>query len=257
VANEQLRSGLARAEVDVDELAAQLEVDAKTVQRWLGGRVPHPRHRARIAAALQLDEHDLWPDAAPAAGPADDRQDLAGIYTHAGDVRAPDWRVLLSTARQQVDLLDTTLSALLTVPGTVDLLAEKASSGVAIRLLVAHPKSIWLTSVAEQLGHTDTDDNGDTALDREIDHALELLAPLAGRDGIRVRTCWAERTVSVLRFDDQMLVVQHLYATRATEAPLLYLRRHSDEGLFDRYLGHVERIVDHASEPMPDRLVPR
>lgn len=253
--NEPLRAALARAGVEPEDLATELEVDAKTVQRWLGGRVPHGRHRARIAVVLDRDEHELWPDVAPAAAPGDDRQDLIGIYAQSSDVRAPDWRSLLAGARDQIDLLDHTLAELIATPGTVDQLAEKARSGVRTRIILAHPQSIWVTSLARQLGHAEIDADGETALDRELTRALGLLGPLAGRDGIEVRTFWAERTASVLRFDDQMLVTAHLYATSARQAPLLHLHHRSDGGLFERFAEHVERIVERASEPVPADLL--
>ena len=256
--NEPLRAALARAGVEPEDLAAELEVDSKTVQRWVGGRVPHGRHRARIAVVLDRDEHELWPDVAPAAAPGDDHQDLLGIYAQATDVRAPDWRSLLAEARTQIDLLDHTLADLITTPGAVDQLADKARSGVRARIMVAHPQSIWVTSLAHQLGHAETDADGQTAVDRELTHALGLLGPLAGRDGIEVRTFWAERTASVLRFDDQMLVTVHLYAAPGRLAPLLHLRRRADGGLFDRFAEHIERVIDHASELVPaDLLQPR
>ena len=43
-----------------EDVAARLQVDPKTVRRWLEGRVPYPRHRWLLAATLGLDEADLW-----------------------------------------------------------------------------------------------------------------------------------------------------------------------------------------------------
>jgi hypothetical protein len=37
MANERLRTSMAKAQIDVDTLARATEVDPKTVQRWLGG----------------------------------------------------------------------------------------------------------------------------------------------------------------------------------------------------------------------------
>ena len=253
MANEQLRSALARAGIEMEDLAAGLGVDAKTVQRWLGGRVPHARYRARIAETLGREEHDLWPDV-DSTGPRDDRRELAGLYIHGNDMRAPDWRTLMPAARDQIDLLDVSLAEILTAPGTTDLLAAKAADGIAIRILIAHPKSIWVTALAEQLGDAEVDAEGNTALDRQISHALAQLSPLAAVDGIEVRTFWAERTLTVRRFDDQMLVTQHLYRTPGQLAPLMHLRRRDDGGLFDRFAAHFQRILEHSSEPVPTDL---
>jgi lambda repressor-like predicted transcriptional regulator len=62
--SDTLRHALARARIGTVDVAAALEVDPKTVDRWLKGRVPYPRHRWALADMLQLDESDLWPDVA-------------------------------------------------------------------------------------------------------------------------------------------------------------------------------------------------
>ena len=59
--NETLCRALLRARLTEDDLAAELQVDPKTVRRWLEGRVPYPRHRWALAALLGADEADLWP----------------------------------------------------------------------------------------------------------------------------------------------------------------------------------------------------
>lgn len=42
--NHHLRHALADARLQAVDLAAHLAVDPKTVERWLKGRVPYPRH---------------------------------------------------------------------------------------------------------------------------------------------------------------------------------------------------------------------
>src|SRR6266568_256750 len=63
MANERLRSAMAKAGKDIANLADATAVDPKTVQRWLAGRVPHPRHRWVIASLVEEDEGHLWPSA--------------------------------------------------------------------------------------------------------------------------------------------------------------------------------------------------
>ena len=50
--------GAGIAPVDV---AARLQVDPKTVQRWLAGRLPYPRHRAALVELTGWPSRDLWP----------------------------------------------------------------------------------------------------------------------------------------------------------------------------------------------------
>lgn len=58
--NEVLREALMRAHKTIDDVAQVTDVDPKTVQRWLNGRVPHARHRWAIAQLLNMREEDLW-----------------------------------------------------------------------------------------------------------------------------------------------------------------------------------------------------
>ena len=45
-------------------LSDKLQVDAKTIERWITkGRVPYQRHRAKVAVTLGISENYLWPDA--------------------------------------------------------------------------------------------------------------------------------------------------------------------------------------------------
>ncbi|GAA0397737.1 hypothetical protein GCM10009530_56760 [Microbispora corallina] len=57
--SETLRQALATARLQAVDVAAALGVDPKTVDRWLKGRTPYPRHRWAIADLLKLDEGDL------------------------------------------------------------------------------------------------------------------------------------------------------------------------------------------------------
>jgi lambda repressor-like predicted transcriptional regulator len=59
--NERLRVAMAANGMEVETLARSVGVDPKTVQRWLRGRVPHPRHRWKICDLLGHSEQELWP----------------------------------------------------------------------------------------------------------------------------------------------------------------------------------------------------
>ncbi|MFI7577190.1 Scr1 family TA system antitoxin-like transcriptional regulator [Micromonospora sp. NPDC049497] len=54
---------MAEAGVTAESLADRAGVDPKTAARWVTpGRVPHPRHRAAVSAALGRPIGELWPD---------------------------------------------------------------------------------------------------------------------------------------------------------------------------------------------------
>ena len=52
MANERLRAAIFSSQFDLDDVAHQLGVDRKTVERWLSGRLPYKRHRYALAALL-------------------------------------------------------------------------------------------------------------------------------------------------------------------------------------------------------------
>ncbi len=59
--NDSLRRALFAARMTEEDLATHLEVDPKTVHRWLGGRLPYARHRQALANLLEVEESLLWP----------------------------------------------------------------------------------------------------------------------------------------------------------------------------------------------------
>ena len=75
VRNERLREAMAKAGLTETALAAEVEVDAKTVDRWRNeGAVPRrPQVKAKVATILGLDQDELWPPPPPEP-PSEDRQ---------------------------------------------------------------------------------------------------------------------------------------------------------------------------------------
>jgi len=107
VANERLRSCITGARLTISDVAAQIGVDPKTVERWIvPGRVPHRSHRWATASLLGTDEGYLWPEI------ADDRRiqaasaaELVTLYPNRGAVPGPLWRSLLDGAGDRIDVL--------------------------------------------------------------------------------------------------------------------------------------------------------
>ena len=242
------------AGIDVDELAARVEVDAKTIRRWVSGATtPYPRHRGRVAHALGCEPHQLWPDLErliPAA--QEDPQEIVTAFARGDDADVPDWRMFLDAAVMQIDLLDFTLREVIQDPAVVARLAAKADAGCQIRVLVSDRDSVQL-AIAEAEQHSDRGLTELPALAWDVERSLGYLQPLLGLPGIQVRTFVAGRFNTILRFDEQMLVTLHLWGTPVPSTPLLYLRRQGDAGLFDRFAGHHDAIWHHAASPVaPD-----
>lgn len=247
--NDRLRSALAHHGLTVEEVARMTEVDAKTAQRWVAGRVPHPRHRWRIAAELEEDEEFLWPSARrPSTDGATAAAELVAAYSHRTNVDPHRWWRLITDATKQIDLLGYTLYFLPHQhPQLIDVLRVKCESGCKVRLIVADPDS-------DQVQRRDAEEQEAITLVARIQSSLREFSPLLQCDGAELRFQDAPLYNSVFRFDDEMFVTPHLYATPGRAAPLLHLRRLGPNGMFSRFAAHFEGLWADSSLVGQDRL---
>jgi hypothetical protein len=120
-------------------------------------------------------------------------------------------------------------------PGATHARTAKAQAGCEVRILISAPDSVWVTTPAAQLGQDDDDCTGTNALQREIELVRGHLEPLLQQPNVELRRFYTDRVNSILHFDEQMLLTLSLWGTQAVQAPLLHLRRGSDDGLFDQF----------------------
>src|SRR2546421_11580085 len=136
MANERLRNAMATAHVDIEAITRVTNVDPKTVQRWLGGRVPHARHRWKIAKLLKEREDFLWStDEVQAATTTAQTAEIVAAYAHRADVPASAWWQLFLQAQDHIDLLG---YAMLFLPeqhsNLIPLLKEKTQASCKVRI---------------------------------------------------------------------------------------------------------------------------
>jgi hypothetical protein len=107
VANERLRSCITGARLTIPDVATQVGVDPKTVERWIVlGRVPHRSHRWATASLLGTDEAYLWPEIADnKRTQAASAAELVTLYSNRGAVPGALWRSLLEAATGNIDVL--------------------------------------------------------------------------------------------------------------------------------------------------------
>ena len=115
------------------------------------------------------------------------------------------------------------------------LLIDKAAAGCRIRIALANPESPYVAERDEEEGL------GGTFPDR-IRTTLDHFEALIGVEGIDLRLHETRMYNSIFRGDDQMFVTPHLYALKGYRAPLLHLRRSADDGIFDGFAAHFERV---------------
>lgn len=250
MSNERLRAAIHQAGIEVEELAGRVEVDPKTARRWLAGRTPRGLYRTRVAEVLGITEAELWPELDLRVEGRDEKGEILAAYAHANDLAATDWRALLRRATKHVDLLDLTLADVLSGAGTTAVLEEKAAAGCSVRLLLSAPDSAHLVLTdaeqGEDVGLLDIPESA-----REVERSITTVETLITTAGIEARTFVTARVNSILRLDEEMLVILHLYGVPGDAAPMLHLKRQSSHGLFDRFLTHFDALWLNAEPILP------
>jgi transcriptional regulator with XRE-family HTH domain len=103
--NETLRRALLRARLSDEDVAARLQVDPKTVRRWLEGRVPYLRHRWALAGLLDADEADLWPEVRAERAARSRPAEVKAIYPHRNALPREVWLSLFGSAVGEIGIL--------------------------------------------------------------------------------------------------------------------------------------------------------
>jgi transcriptional regulator with XRE-family HTH domain len=224
--NESLRRALLRARLTEEDVAVRLEVDPKTVRRWLEGRAPYPRHRWLLAAVLGLDETDLWPQF---GGSRSRPQEVQAVYPHLKDLSRETWLRLFARAQERIDILAGSAFFIVTDPQVMAVLADRAAEGVKERICLRDPNKIRIWP----------HDSLDTSTG-QIAGALNQFGSLRHGGDVEVRVHDKAFTNFIYRSDDECLVTQNIYGVSPLRAPVIHLHRTKDEDLFDSYLGSFE-----------------
>jgi hypothetical protein len=143
--------------MEPETLARKLGVDPKTVQRWLGGRLPHPRHRWKVCDVLGQSEQYLWPTVLAGASGVLHTAEIIAAYAHRADVPSQLWTGMLEGARRNIDLLGYSMSFFPEQhPRLSRILEEKCASGLKVRITLVDPDSAEVAArdELERLGGT-------------------------------------------------------------------------------------------------------
>lgn len=240
--NDRLRDALMRADLTPEDVAPQLSVDPKTVERWINAdRTPYPKHRHKLALLLRQNEAYLWPDAVPSNRALEiSESEIIRTYPHRNAIPADLWDQLLDRSQEAVDILVYVGMFLTEKPGLPAALRAKAKEGVVIRMLFGDRDS---SAVIQR----STDEGiGPNTISAKVDHALAYFRGLQGIEGIGIRTHGTVLYNSIYRFDDEMIVNPHVYGKMAPHAPALHLRRLSAGTLFTTYAESFDAVWETA-----------
>ena len=215
--NDRLRSALASVGMTSAELGTRIQVDPKTVDRWIAqGRVPHRTNRQRVASVLAKDESYLWPDAfSDSYATAASRSEVMTVYPNRGSIPASLWHSLFANATQSIDVLAFAASFLHdSLPDVDDVLVAKARAGVRVRLIFGDPDStaVSLRGVEEGIGES---------LAERCRLTWKYLDPVLAEKEVSVRTHATTLYCSMFRFDDDLLANHHLFGRSSESLPRL------------------------------------
>lgn len=240
--NERLRAALLEKGLTPEALATVLQVDAKTIERWITkGRLPYRRHRYALAAHLGMDEGYLWPGALPpeqAIGASE--SEIVNIFPHRWAVPNDMWRRVFETAEEEIGVLVYSGLFISEDAGVLRAFRAKADDGVRIRILLGDPDS-------KHVAQRGADEGIDEAQALKVKNALVLYKPLRNVERIEFRLHDTILYNSIYRADEQLLVNTHIYGFPAAQAPVLHLRRVAGGSMVTNYLDSFERVWDGAT----------
>jgi transcriptional regulator with XRE-family HTH domain len=249
MSNERLRAAIVGKGHTIAGLAEQLQVDPKTVERWITKeRVPHRAHRLRVAGVLGQDDAYLWPaTASDAASRSASEAELVTVYPNRGSVPPGTWESLVDRSTESIDLLAYAASFLHdSIPDFGARLAARARAGVRLRLLFGDPDSpaVALRGEEEAIGDL---------LAARCRLSWRYFAPVIAEPAVFAREHGCTLYNSVFRFDDTLLANTHLYGTAASQAPVTHLQRITGGRLFDSYQLSFERTWEQARAVQADQ----
>ncbi|MCK8438014.1 helix-turn-helix transcriptional regulator [Streptomyces sp. D2-8] len=241
MSNERLRSALLARGMTVQDLAEEIGVIPKTVERWITqGKVPYRRHQYATASALKVDVTTIWDDGRTNESAADlSKAEIAAVYPHRHTVPPGLWRELYGRAEQNLDVLVYSGLFLSEDPLFHDLVKAKVEAGAQVRILLGDPEC----AAVRQRGI----DEGHQIMDGKIRNALlHYRALMRTHPDVGFRLHDSTLYNSIYRADDEMLVNPHVYGIGAFMAPVLHLRRLPGGGMFDTYANSIEHTWDNA-----------
>lgn len=236
--NDALRQAMAAAQVTDRQLATAAGVDVKTIERWIKhpARVPHARHRWAACQLLGVPEEVIWPSVARASARTGPDREVVSVYPYRSAAPAALWRQLISKAKHELTFAGYTNYFLWLEQAQLGrTLRRKAESGCRVRFLVGDPDSP-VTRARE------IEEDVPITLSMRIAVTVGELQKLCDVPGIEAHYETGHVNISVFRFDDDMIVTPILARHVGHDSPMLHLRRCQQDGMFDRFMEHVDEL---------------
>lgn len=239
--NERLRALLLERQITPSALADELQVDRKTIERWIvSGRVPYRRHRYAVSAYFGVDEAYIWPDALDRDEvAAASESEIVAVYPHRWSVPRETLERFFNGASREIGALVYAGMFMAEDMGVHQIFSSKAQAGVTVRLLLGDPES---PNVAQR----GKDEGIDEALAAKCKSSIMLFRPLLAEPNVSIRLHGTVLYNSIYRADDQLLVNTHIYGMMASNAPVFHLRKIPGGDMVSTYTDSFERVWNDA-----------
>jgi lambda repressor-like predicted transcriptional regulator len=251
--NERLRAAVLESGLAMEDVARQAGMDPKTLERAIAGRTPHPRNRHALAAVLQSDPTELWPDSYGPTGSGVSLSELAGVervYTTRSDFLSDMPPETLFGGASSV--VSAGLSNNLLCQHYADRRLERLIiAGAVVTCLFLDPTGPSMAAREIEEGHDAGHLSSLTTLN--ITHLQRLRSHLDEPIRDRLRLATYDQTIRfniivVKRPEAATAVVQpYLPRTRGVDSPTFVVRQMAEPGLFDTFYQVLADLNDGAS----------
>lgn len=189
----------------------------------------------------------LWPKSVRSTVKLGADREIVSAYAYRNACPTSVWSALIDQATQSITFAGyTNYFIWQEQPRLADRLRRKAQDGCRIRFLVGDPDS-EVTRQREQI------EDVPLTVSTRIRITLDALEKMQGATpGLEARYSDQHIALSVFAFDDQMLVTPHLSSLLGHDSPMLHLRRLADDGLYDRFAGHLTALWEGSTRPVWD-----
>lgn len=181
----------------------------------------------------------LWPRSVRNVVKTGPDREIVSAYPYRNACPTSVWGRLIDSASERIVFAGYTNYFLWQEQSRLaDRLKAKASAGCSVQVLVGDPAS-GVTRRREEI------EGVPLTVGTRIRITLDALQRMGDVPGVEARYSDDHIALSVFMFDDEMLVTPHLSSLLGHESPMLRLRRLQDDGLFDRFAGHVAALWEH------------
>jgi len=207
--------------------------------------VPYPSSRAALADLVGADEADLWPES---GGPLTNRtrpEELGTVYPHRWAIPRDVWKRFFEPAEHEIGILAYSALFLAEDAGLLAIIADKARSGVRVRLALGDPDGACVARRGQEEGIGD-------AIAAKVRNALTLYRAALKVENVEIRLHDTVLYNSLYCADDRLFVNQHVYGLLAAHAPMFCFRASENDNMAAAYLSSFERVWDTAAPTAHD-----